>query len=75
MSASDRVLDPFDVHTTKKVNLAAADRPGLTEQVTKLRSMMTTSVAAKPSPAVVPAAAAPSIGVASGASAPAAPAR
>ena len=58
MSPSDRVLDPFDVQATKKVNLAAADKPALTEQVTKWRSMMTTRVAASPSPAVVPAAAA-----------------
>jgi len=70
MSPSDRVLDPFDVHATKKVNLAAADRPALTEQVTKWRSMMTTRVATSPSPAVVPAAAAPALGVASGGSAP-----
>ena len=54
MSPSDRVLDPFDVHATQKVNLAAADRPALTEQVAKWRSMMTTRVAATPSPAVVP---------------------
>ena len=69
MSPSDRVLDPFDVHPTKKVNLPAADKPALTEQVTKWRSMMTTRVAATPSPAVVPAAAAttPALGVAGGA--------
>ncbi len=77
MSPSDRVLDPFDVHATTKVHLAAADRPALTEQVTKWRSMMTTRVAATPSPAVVPAATTtPTVGVASGASAPpAVPAR
>ncbi|HET6984450.1 MAG TPA: M23 family metallopeptidase, partial [Myxococcaceae bacterium] len=67
MSPSDRVLDPFDVHATKKVNLGAADRPALTEQVTKWRSMMTTRVASTPAPAVVPAAATtPALGVASG---------
>ena len=72
MSPSDRVLDPFDVQATKKVNLAAADKPALTEQVTKWRSMMTTRVATSPSPAVVPAAAAaPALGVASGGTAPA----
>jgi murein DD-endopeptidase len=72
MSPSDRVLDPFDVHATTKVNLPAADRPALTEQVTKWRSMMTTRVAATPSPAVVPAATtAPAMGVASGGTAPA----
>jgi murein DD-endopeptidase MepM/ murein hydrolase activator NlpD len=64
MSPSDRVLDPFDVQATKKVNLAAADRPALTEQVTKWRSMMTTRVATSPSPAVVPAATSPALGVA-----------
>jgi murein DD-endopeptidase MepM/ murein hydrolase activator NlpD len=67
MSPSDRVLDPFDVSATKKVNLGAADRPALTEQVTKWRSMMTTRVASSPSSAVVPAAAtSPALGVASG---------
>jgi len=70
MSPSDRVLDPFDVQATKKVNLAATDKPALTEQVTKLRSMMTTRVATNPSPAVTPAAA-PALGVASGGSGPA----
>jgi murein DD-endopeptidase len=72
MSPSDRVLDPFDVHATTKVNLTAADRPALTEQVTKLRSMMTTRVAATPSPAVVPAATTtpPPLGVASGGNVP-----
>ena len=58
MSASDRVLDPFDVQATKRVSLGPAERAGLTEQVTKLRSLMTTRVAATPSSAVVPAAAA-----------------
>jgi murein DD-endopeptidase MepM/ murein hydrolase activator NlpD len=72
MSASDRVLDPFEVQPTKKVNLAAAEKPALTEQVTKYRSMMTTRVASTPSQPVVPAAAAPALGVASGTSAPAA---
>ena len=71
MSASDRVLDPFDVHATKKVNLAATEKPALTEQLTKYRSMMTTRVAATPSPAVVPAATTPALGVASGTNAPA----
>ncbi len=52
MSASDRVLDPFDVHPTQKVSLAAADRPALTEQVAKWRSMMTAPVAATPGPAL-----------------------
>src|SRR6516165_600503 len=67
MSPSDRVLDPFDVSATKKVNLGAADKPALTEQVTKWRSMMTTRVASTPSSAVVPAAAtSPALGVASG---------
>jgi hypothetical protein len=70
MSASDRVLDPFEVQATRKVNLAAAEKPALTEQVAKYRSMMTTRVAASPSPAVAPAAAAPTLGVASGTSAP-----
>jgi len=70
MSASDRVLDPFEVQPTKKVNLAAAEKPALTEQVTKYRSMMTTRVAATPSPAVVPAAAPPTLGVASGGTVP-----
>jgi len=67
MSVSDRVLDPFDVHATKKVNLAAADRPALAEQVARYRSMMTTRVAASPSPAVMPAAttaATPALGIA-----------
>jgi murein DD-endopeptidase len=74
MSASDRVLDPFDVHATRKVNLAAADKPALTEQVTKWRSMMTTRVASSPSPAVVPAAAGTpaGVGVVTGVPAPAA---
>src|SRR5262249_50154593 len=72
MSPSDRVLDPFDVHATKRVNLPASDRPALTEQVTKYRSTMTPAVAAKPSPTVVPASAAPGIGVVSGSTAPAA---
>jgi len=58
MSTSDRVLDPFDVQATKRVSLGPAERAGLTEQVTKLRSLMTTRVAATPSSAVVPAAAA-----------------
>jgi len=73
MSPSDRVLDPFDVQATKKVNLAAVDRPALTEQVARWRSMMTTRVAASPSPAVVPAAAGvtPPLGVTSGGTAPA----
>jgi murein DD-endopeptidase MepM/ murein hydrolase activator NlpD len=72
MSPSDRVLDPFDVSATKKVNLGAADKPALTEQVTKWRSMMTTRVASTPSSAVVPAAAtSPALGVASGTSPPA----
>jgi len=73
MSPSDRVLDPFDVHATKKVNLPAEDRPALTEQVTRWRSMMTTRVAASPPPTVVPAAAVtppPSVGVVTGAPAP-----
>jgi murein DD-endopeptidase MepM/ murein hydrolase activator NlpD len=48
MSASDRVLDPFDVQATKRVSLGPAERTGLTEQVAKLRSMMTTPVAATP---------------------------
>lgn len=75
MSPSDRVLDPFDVHATKKVNLPAADRPALAEQVARWRSMMTTRVAATQSPAVVPATTTtPTMGVASGTSAPAAPA-
>ncbi|HZJ55873.1 MAG TPA: M23 family metallopeptidase, partial [Myxococcaceae bacterium] len=77
MSPSDRVLDPFDVHATQKVSLAAADRPALIEQVARWRSMMTARVAATPSPPVVPAATTtPTVGVAAGASAPAAtPAR
>ena len=74
MSASDRVLDPFEVQATKKVNLAAADRPALTEQVTRYRSMMTTRVAASPAPAVVPASAVTSPGLGAG-PAPAASAR
>jgi murein DD-endopeptidase len=45
MSPSDRVLDPFDVQPTHKVTLAAEERPGLTEQVAKWRSMMTAQVA------------------------------
>jgi murein DD-endopeptidase len=64
MSPSDRVLDPFDVQATRKVNLAATDKPALGEQVAKWRSLMTPRVAGTPSPAVVPAAAAPSLGVA-----------
>jgi murein DD-endopeptidase MepM/ murein hydrolase activator NlpD len=77
MSPSDRVLDPFDVQATKKVNLAAVDRPALTEQVARWRSMMTTRVATSPSPAVVPAATTttPALGIAPGANAPGAPAR
>jgi len=75
MSPSDRVLDPFDVHATRKVNLAAADRPALTEQVTKYRSMMTTRVATTPSSAVVPPVATPTLGVASGSSTPTTPTR
>ena len=77
MSPSDRVLDPFDVQATKKVNLPAEDRPALTEQVTRWRSMMTTRVATSPSPAVVPAATTttPALGIAPGANAPGAPAR
>jgi murein DD-endopeptidase len=72
MSPSDRVLDPFDVHATRKVNLPASDRPALTEQVSKWRSMMTTRVATTPSPAIVPASAtAPATGVASEANGPA----
>jgi murein DD-endopeptidase len=71
MSASDRVLDPFDVHATRKVNLAATEKPALTEQLTKYRSMMTTRVAATPPPTVVPAATAPALGVASGTNSPA----
>src|SRR5678815_1693877 len=63
MSPSDRVLDPFDVHATQKVNLAATDRPALTEQVAKWRSMMTTRVAATPSPTVGAAAAGTTVGV------------
>ena len=59
MSASDRVLDPFDVHPTRKVSLAAADRPALTEQVAKWRSMMTVPVAATPAGTVQSAGAAP----------------
>jgi murein DD-endopeptidase MepM/ murein hydrolase activator NlpD len=76
MSVSDRVLDPFDVHATRKVNLAAVDRSALAEQVAKYRSMMTTRVAASPSPAVVPAAttATPALGIAPG-TPPAVPAR
>jgi murein DD-endopeptidase MepM/ murein hydrolase activator NlpD len=73
MSPSDRVLDPFDVQATKKVNLAAADRPALTEQVTKWRSMMTTRVAAPPpGSSPVPAVAGPAsaIGAVSGTSTP-----
>ena len=72
MSASDRVLDPFEVQPTRKVNLAAAEKPALTEQVTKYRSMMTTRVAATPSPPIVPATTAPALGVASGTNSPAA---
>ena len=73
MSPSDRVLDPFDVHPTHKVNLPASDKPALTEQVARWRSMMITRVAASPSPAIVPAATAtsPALGVASGGTAPA----
>jgi murein DD-endopeptidase len=73
MSPSDRVLDPFDVQATRKVNLAAADRPALTEQVTRWRSMMTTRVATSPSPSVVPAATVTpaGVGAATGAPAPA----
>ncbi|HVP59047.1 MAG TPA: peptidoglycan DD-metalloendopeptidase family protein [Myxococcaceae bacterium] len=52
MSASDRVLDPFDVHPTRKVSLPATDRQALTEQVAKWRSMMTARVAATPGPAL-----------------------
>jgi murein DD-endopeptidase len=52
MSASGRVLDPFEVQPAHKVTLAAADRPALTEQVAKWRSMMTTPVAATPGPAL-----------------------
>ena len=48
MSPSDRVLDPFDVQPTRKVTIAAADRPALAEQVARWRSMMTTPVAASP---------------------------
>ena len=47
---------PLRCSADEKVNLAAADRPALAEQVAKWRSMMTTRVAASPSPAVVPAA-------------------
>ncbi len=54
MSASDRVLDPFDVHPTHRVSLGAADRPALTEQVARWRSMMTTTVAATPTRAMTP---------------------
>jgi murein DD-endopeptidase MepM/ murein hydrolase activator NlpD len=71
MSPSDRVLDPFDVHPTHRISLAAADRPALTEQVARWRSMMTTVVATTPARASVPATApapAPAVGsgVASG---------
>ena len=48
MSAADQVLDPFDVQPTRKVSLGPAERVGLTEQVAKWRSMMTTPVAATP---------------------------
>ena len=54
MSPSDRVLDPFDVQATRKVNLAAADRPALTEQVARWRSMMTTPGRRRPSPPSCP---------------------
>ena len=43
---------PSTCSATQKVNLAAADRPALTEQVAKWRSMMTTPVAATPGPAL-----------------------
>ena len=52
MSPSGRVLDPFEVQPTRKVTLTAADRPALTEQVAKWRSMMTTPVAATPGAAL-----------------------
>jgi murein DD-endopeptidase MepM/ murein hydrolase activator NlpD len=76
MSPSDRVLDPFDVHATTKVNLPASDRPALAEQVTRWRSLMTTRVAASPAPTVVPASttATPALGIAPG-TPPAVPAR
>ena len=48
MSPSDRVLDPFEVQPTRKVTLPAADRPALTEQVTRWRSMMVSTVAVTP---------------------------
>jgi murein DD-endopeptidase len=55
MSPSDRVLDPFDVQPTHKMSLAAADKPGLTEQVTKWRLLMTPQVAGASAPAINPA--------------------
>lgn len=48
MSTTDQVLDPFDVQPTRRVSLGPAERVGLTEQVAKWRSMMTTPVAATP---------------------------
>ena len=66
MDASDRVLDPFEVQPTQRIALGPIDRPGLTEQVARWRSLMTSPVATSASPAVVPASAGSTIGVASG---------
>jgi murein DD-endopeptidase len=53
MSPSDRVLDPFEVHPTHRVSLAATDKLALTEQVAKWRSIMTPQVAAGAAPSPV----------------------
>lgn len=50
MSASDQVLDPFEVQPTRRVSLSPDERPALTEQVSRWRSLMTTPVAATPGP-------------------------
>jgi murein DD-endopeptidase MepM/ murein hydrolase activator NlpD len=54
MSPSDRILDPFDVHPTHKVSLAASDKPALTEQVAKWRLLMTPQMAGASAPAINP---------------------
>jgi murein DD-endopeptidase len=45
MSTTDRVLDPFEVQPTEKIFLPPADRPALTAEVARLKSLMTAPVA------------------------------
>lgn len=59
MSPSDRVLDPFEVHPTRRVSLAAPDKLALTEQVAKWRSILMPQVAAGAAPSPVLAAPTP----------------